>query len=230
VLIDDLVTLGTREPYRLFTSRAEYRLLLREDNADARLSEIGYEIGLLPERQYKAFKKKHSEITQALALLETTSVRPTKLMNEALSRIGSASLKKKCSLADLLRRPELSIDHLAEIVPEEQSGGLQLLFVSAFKEEIQLQVKFSGYIERQGEQVARFRKMESMTIPDDIDYSILSGLSNEVIEKLTTVRPLSLGQASRISGVTPAAISILQVHLRKFSSRQTRSRLSSSIK
>ncbi len=230
VLIDDLVTLGTREPYRLFTSRAEYRLLLREDNADARLSEIGYEIGLLPERQYKAFKKKHSEITQALALLETTSVRPTKLMNEALSRIGSASLKKKCSLADLLRRPELSIDHLAEIVPAEQSDGLQLLFVSEFKQEIQLQVKFSGYIERQGEQVARFRKMESMTIPDNIDYSTLSGLSTEVIEKLTTVRPLSLGQASRISGVTPAAISILQVHLRKFSSRQIPSRLSSTIK
>ena len=220
VLIDDLVTLGTREPYRLFTSRAEYRLLLREDNADARLSEIGYEIGLLPERQYREFQKKQTEINSALALLETTSIRPTNQINGVLDGLGSAPLKKKSSLADLLRRPELSINDLSGVIPEENSEAIHRLLASDFREEIQLQVKFSGYIERQGEQVARFRKMESLVIPDDLDYSSLSGLSNEVTEKLTTIRPLSLGQASRISGVTPAAISILQVHLRKLGSQK----------
>jgi tRNA uridine 5-carboxymethylaminomethyl modification enzyme len=132
-----------------------------------------------------------------------------------LKQLESTPLKKKSSLADLLRRPELSISHLGELNFEEGRKDIDRLLNSEFKEEIQLQVKFSGYIERQGEQVARFRKLESMTIPEDLDYSSLSGLSNEVIEKLTTIKPLSLGQASRISGVTPAAISILQVHLRK---------------
>lgn len=215
VLIDDLVTLGTLEPYRLFTSRAEYRLLLREDNADARLSEIGYKIGLLPETDYKAFCHKQSEIESGIRLLDAISIRPTAEINEVLKQLGSTPLKKKSSLADLLRRPELSISHLGELNFEEGSEDIDRLLNSEFKEEIQLQVKFSGYIERQGEQVARFRKLESMTIPEDLDYSSLSGLSNEVIEKLTTIKPLSLGQASRISGVTPAALSILQVHLRK---------------
>lgn len=222
VLIDDLVTRGTLEPYRLFTSRAEYRLLLREDNADARLSEIGYKIGLLPEKEYKTFRAKQSEIESGITLLETTFIRPTSKTNEVLKQIGSASLKKKSSLADLLRRPELSISHLAELMVEDESEGVGRLLNSEFKEEIQLQVKFSGYIERQDEQVARFRKMESMTIPGNLDYSNFSGLSNEVIEKLTNIKPLSLGQASRISGVTPAAISILQVHLRKISHQKRR--------
>ncbi len=225
VLIDDLVTLGTREPYRLFTSRAEYRLLLREDNADARLSQIGYEIGLLPEKQYRAFQRKQTEISSALSLLESTSIRPTNGINTVLDGLGSAPLKKKSSLADLLRRPELSIRDLTDVIPEENSEGIHRLLDSEFKEEIQLQVKFSGYIERQGEQVARFRKMESMTLPDDLDYSTLSGLSTEVIEKLSSIKPLSLGQASRISGVTPAAISILQVHLRKIGSHRKHAEL-----
>lgn len=215
VLIDDLVTLGTLEPYRLFTSRAEYRLLLREDNADARLSEIGYKIGLLPETDYKAFCHKQAEIESGIRLLDAISIRPTAEINEVLKQLGSTPLKKKSSLADLLRRPELSISHLGELNFEEGREDIDRLLNSEFKEEIQLQVKFSGYIERQGEQVARFRKLESMTIPEGLDYSSLSGLSNEVIEKLTTIKPLSLGQASRISGVTPAALSILQVHLRK---------------
>ena len=215
VLIDDLVTRGTLEPYRLFTSRAEYRLLLREDNADARLSEIGYKIGLLPEREYKAFCRKQSQIESGIRLLDAISIRPTAKINEILKQLGSTPLKKKSSLADLLRRPELSISHLGQLNFEEGREDMDRLLNSEFKEEIQLQVKFSGYIERQGEQVARFRKLESMTLPEDLDYSSLSGLSNEVIEKLTTIKPLSLGQASRISGVTPAAISILQVHLRK---------------
>jgi len=215
VLIDDLVTRGTLEPYRLFTSRAEYRLLLREDNADTRLSEIGYDIGLLPEQQYKHFCKKQSEINEGISFLEATPIRPTAQTNEALNKIDSTPLKKKSSLADLLRRPELSLEHLAQLCFDDDQHTMGRLLVSAFKEEIQLQVKFSGYIERQMEQVARFRKIESMAIPKDLDYTTLSGLSNEVIEKLSDIKPLSLGQASRISGVTPAAVSILQVHLRR---------------
>ncbi len=223
VLIDDLVTRGTLEPYRLFTSRAEYRLLLREDNADTRLSEIGYKIGLLPGTQYKTFCHKQSEIEWGISLLDSISIRPTGEINEILKGIGSTPLKKKSSLAELLRRPELSISDLGELNVEEEREEVDRLLRSEFKEEIQLQIKFSGYIKRQDEQVARFRKLESMTLPENLDYASLSGLSNEVIEKLTTIKPLSLGQASRISGITPAAISILQVHLRrmKHQSRQT---------
>ena len=215
VLIDDLVTRGTKEPYRLFTSRAEYRLLLREDNADARLSEIGYEAGLLTEKQYQNFRHKQLAIDEGINFLESTYIRPSNTVNEILLKHGSTVLKKKSSFADLLRRPELSINVLAEMIDDTTQTGFQNLLRSDFKEEIQLQVKFKGYIERQDEQVARFRKIESMAIPKNFDYSILSGLSNEVIEKLSEIRPLSLGQASRISGITPAAVSILQVHLRK---------------
>ncbi|PID45891.1 MAG: tRNA uridine-5-carboxymethylaminomethyl(34) synthesis enzyme MnmG [Proteobacteria bacterium] len=215
VLIDDLVTRGTNEPYRLFTSRAEYRLLLREDNADTRLSEIGHEIGLLPDSRFEAFMIKKRAIENGIAFLKKTSLKPSNAINEALISLQSARLKKKCSLADLLRRPELSLEQLCLLpigTDQEQLLGLSR---SGFKEEIELRIKFSGYIARQEEQVSRFRKLEAMALPDNLDYSQLSGLSNEVVEKLSSIRPLSLGQASRISGVTPAAISILQVHLRR---------------
>ncbi|THB70932.1 MAG: tRNA uridine-5-carboxymethylaminomethyl(34) synthesis enzyme MnmG [Desulfobulbaceae bacterium] len=215
VLIDDLVTLGTKEPYRLFTSRAEYRLLLREDNADARLSHIGYEIGLLPESRYQTFQIKQTEIEHGIELLSTTSVSPSAPTNELLSTMDSAPLKQKCSLADVLRRPELNLGQVAKLANEDTFEAVNKLANFAYGEEVQLRIKFSGYIERQNEQVARFKKLESMSLPEDIDYRSLSGLSNEVVEKLSTIRPLSLGQASRISGITPAAISILQVHLRK---------------
>ena len=215
VLIDDLVTRGTKEPYRLFTSRAEYRLLLREDNADTRLSEIGHKIGLLPEWRYQEFLTKKSEIDNGIDFLEKTKIKPSAAVNAALTSIKSTHLKKKCSLADILRRPEISLDQLSLLPIEENSDQLSGLTNATFKEEIQLRIKFSGYITRQKEQVERFRKMESTSIPHDLDYSSLSGLSNEVVEKLTDIRPLSLGQASRISGITPAAISILQVHLRR---------------
>ncbi len=216
VLIDDLVTCGTKEPYRLFTSRAEYRLLLREDNADARLSRYGYEIGLLDHDRYQRFVDKNRAIENGVRLLETTFVRPTADINETLNSLGSAATRQKCSLADLLRRPELDINRLAALpLPVDTLEALAGLRDSTVSEEIQLQVKFHGYIERQKEQVARFRKMESVKLAEDMDYSSLSGLSNEVVEKLSAVRPLSLGQASRISGITPAAISVLQVHLRR---------------
>lgn len=216
VLIDDLVTRGTKEPYRLFTSRAEYRLLLREDNADMRLCQIGYDIGLLSETRYKNFSDKKSAIKIGIQLLEKTHVRPTAEINDTLKELESTPSRHKCSLADLLRRPELTLEKIAKLpMPEETQSRIKDLSESAVKDEVQLEVKFHGYIERQREQVERFRKIEAVKLPEDLDYSTMSGLSNEVVEKLTSVKPLSLGQASRISGITPAAISVLQVHLRR---------------
>jgi len=216
VLIDDLITCGTKEPYRLFTSRAEYRLLLREDNADSRLCEIGYDIGLLDEKSYHSFRDKQALIEQGEKLLASVDIRPNKEMNMALERLSSSSLKQKCSLADLLRRPEIRIDQLTQLpLDSTVIGSISQLCSSTVKEEVQLRIKFQGYIQRQHEQVARFKKMEGIRLPDDLDFSSLSGLSNEVVEKLTTIRPRSLGQASRISGITPAALSVLQVHLKK---------------
>ena len=218
VLIDDLVTRGTKEPYRLFTSRAEYRLLLREDNADARLSDIGYDIGLLPKQRYDDFLMKQEEIRRGTTLLENSQIKPTAEINETLKTLNSAPLKHKSALADLLRRPEISITGLTRLPIGKAGQDLATMAESPFMAEIQLRVKYSGYINRQNEQVERFRKMESLSLPPDLDYTQLSGLSNEVVEKLSAIKPLSLGQASRISGITPAAISVLQVHLKKLAS------------
>ena len=216
VLIDDLVTCGTKEPYRLFTSRAEYRLLLREDNADARLTEIGHTIGLVKDDTYEIFLAKQHAIQAGINALETIALKPIPAVNEALADLSSSTIKQKCSLADLLRRPELSIDSFSSLpIAEVDQDALAGLSDSAVKEEIELLVKFKGYIDRQDEQVARFKKMESVLLPKNTDYRSLSGLSNEVVEKLTKIQPVSLGQASRISGITPAAISVLQVHLKK---------------
>jgi tRNA uridine 5-carboxymethylaminomethyl modification enzyme len=224
VLIDDLVTCGTKEPYRLFTSRAEYRLLLREDNADTRLSRIGYEIGLLSKERYDLFLAKEASIAAGLDLLESIFVKPSSEINDALAGCASVPLKQKSSLAELLRRPELTLEHLARLpLPDQASVPLRNLTGSTVREEVQLQVKFAGYIQRQHEQVQRFKKMESVTLPEDFAYKGLSGLSNEVVEKLTRIRPRSLGQASRISGITPAAISILQVHLKKLKEQKRES-------
>jgi tRNA uridine 5-carboxymethylaminomethyl modification enzyme len=216
VLIDDLVTCGTKEPYRLFTSRAEYRLLLREDNADSRLAAIGYELGLVKEEAHRRFLRKQQRIKDGIDSLEQISVKASPSMNEALTRLNSSHLKQKCTLADLLRRPELSIDSFSSLpMADKERELIDSLKAGPVKEEIELRVKFKGYIDRQTEQVARFKKMESVLLPPDMDYRSLSGLSNEVVEKLTKVQPLSLGQASRISGITPAAISVLQVHLKR---------------
>ena len=219
VLIDDLVTLGTKEPYRLFTSRAEYRLLLREDNADSRLSAIGHEIGLLSDKEFTRFQSKEKARINGIKLLESIFVTPSTTLNEGLATMDSAPLKQKCSLADILRRPELTLDHLADLarltLDDETQVAVAQLATSSSRDGVQLQIKFQGYIKRQNEQVARFQKMEHVGLPDDMDYSSLSGLSTEVVEKLSRIQPRSLGQASRISGITPAAISILQVHLKK---------------
>ncbi|MDO8947536.1 MAG: tRNA uridine-5-carboxymethylaminomethyl(34) synthesis enzyme MnmG [Desulfocapsaceae bacterium] len=220
VLIDDLVTCGTKEPYRLFTSRAEYRLLLREDNADTRLCQIGHDIGLLDEQAYQRYRKKQTAIEQGVLLLESIPVRPDKATNEVLLALGSVDLKQKMTLAELLRRPELGLAELARLPMEaETQNRILQLAESTVRDEIQLQIKFHGYIQRQQEQVDRFKKMEALALPEDFEYKGLAGLSNEVVQKLSTVRPLSLGQASRISGITPAAISILQVHLKKMAKK-----------
>lgn len=217
VLIDDLVTCGTKEPYRLFTSRAEYRLLLREDNADSRLCKIGHKIGLLSEEDYQRFVTKQSSLEQGVSLLESIHIKPTEQTNKTLIAEGSVALKQKCKVSDLLRRPELSLAQISLLPtdPPEGQNEIRELLESKVRDEIQLQVKFQGYLKRQEEQVARFKKMEEVQLPESIDYAGLSGLSNEVVEKLGKVRPRSLGQASRISGITPAAISVLQVHLKK---------------
>ncbi len=209
VLVDDLITLGTKEPYRLFTSRAEYRLLLREDNADLRLTEIGHEIGLVDDETHQRFVAKKKAIDQAVTLLTATRVKPKKEVNARFAKQGLAELKQAVSLADLLRRPELSLDDLPGLT------GIELDIDDAVKIEVQLEIKYEGYINRQMEQVARFKKLEDIPLPLDLDYTGIAGLSNEVVEKLNIISPRSLGQASRISGVTPAAISVLQVYLKK---------------
>jgi len=209
VLIDDLITLGTKEPYRLFTSRAEYRLLLREDNADLRLRDIGYKLGLVDTKTYKIFTAKREAINSSMEKLAKTMIKPGPEINSLLERLGSVPLRQTCSLKDLMRRPEITLEDL------EPLAGLDKELSRGVKREVQLQIKYQGYIDRQSEQVGRFRKLESVCLPDNIIYDGLAGLSNEVIEKLTKIQPRSLGQASRISGITPAAISVLQIHLRK---------------
>ena len=215
VLIDDLVTLGTKEPYRLFTSRAEYRLLLREDNADMRLREIGHRIGLVDEPTWEAFCRKRACIDATVCLLHETRIKPHATVNRFLERSNSATLTQAVSLADILRRPEIRLHHLLALADEADLGYMLPDPALVYGDEIELQVKYEGYIRRQEEQIARFRKLERMELPPDLVYKGLPGLSNEVVEKLTRVQPRSLGQASRISGITPAALSVLQIHLKR---------------
>jgi len=209
VLIDDLVTRGTKEPYRLFTSRAEYRLLLREDNADQRLTEIGREIGLVDHQAYDRFQAKKKAIETGIYWLQATMLLPNNEVNERLASVDGPPIKQKVSLAELLRRPEMDFAKMATVF-----GG-ELQVDEKYWQDINLQVKYEGYIKRQQEQVERFRKFESIFLPEDLDFASIPGLSAEVVEKMSRIRPLNLGQASRISGITPAAISILQVQLKK---------------
>jgi len=210
VLIDDLVTKGTDgEPYRMFTSRAEYRLLLREDNADLRLTELGYQKGLATEAAYQRTVEKKRLIDETLATLGELRLNPTAGTNRKLDSLGSAPLRTPTSFVQLLRRPEISFHHLAEFEPtlNETPPDLRL--------QVELHIKYVGYIQRQLEGVDRFRKMEDVHLPEDIDYSKITGLSREVREKLTHIRPRSLGQAHRIPGITPAAVSLLSIYLKK---------------
>jgi tRNA uridine 5-carboxymethylaminomethyl modification enzyme len=209
VLIDDLVTKGTdSEPYRMFTSRAEYRLLLREDNADARLTEIGHEIGLASDAAYAQVKEKKRRASALLEFLQTTEIAPSPHMDTWLNSCGSAVLRNPTSLAQLLRRPEMSLRQLRgfnDIPDAHQDIDLQ----------VEVEVKYQGYVERQTQLVEKFRKLENQRLPDDIDYGQIQGLSREVREKLISAKPRSLGQAARIPGITPAAVSLLSIYLKK---------------
>ena len=207
VLIDDIVTKGTNEPYRMMTSRAEYRLLLRQDNADLRLTEKGYEIGLISEERYKKFIDKKQKIEKEKQRLEETVVRPTQEVNEFLKRQGTAELTTGTKLAELLKRTEISYESLAEIDKEREELGEQV------REEVEIQVKYGGYIKLQEAQVEKFKKMEKKLLPEDLDYKDVKGIRLEAIEKLNKHKPRSIGQASRISGISPADVSVLLVYL-----------------
>jgi tRNA uridine 5-carboxymethylaminomethyl modification enzyme len=210
VLIDDLVTKGTNEPYRMFTSRAEYRLLLREDNADLRMMPLGYEIGLVNKELYKKFIKKKEKIATLLERLAQIKLKPTASVNDRLQKLGTTKIRTPMSLNDILKRPEVRFDNL--VLFDETLKDIPLTVA----EEVSFQIKYEGYIRHQKEQVVRFKRLEDTKLPTQIDYYNLCGLSNEIKEKLSKIRPSSLGQAARIPGVTPAAISILQVYLYKW--------------
>ncbi|EHL2604038.1 tRNA uridine-5-carboxymethylaminomethyl(34) synthesis enzyme MnmG [Listeria monocytogenes] len=207
VLIDDLVTKGTEEPYRLLTSRAEYRLLLRHDNADLRLTEIGHEIGLISDERYERFLAKQSAIEAEKERLQKTRIKPTAEVQAMLKEIGSGELKDGILAADLLRRPEITYDKIAHIVSRET------FVTDEIAEQVEIQIKYEGYIQKSNLQVEKMKRMEDKKIPENIDYDAISGLATEALEKLKKIEPLSIAQASRISGVNPADISILLVYI-----------------
>ena len=207
VLIDDIVTKGTNEPYRMMTSRAEYRLLLRQDNADLRLTEKGHEVGLISDERYAKFLNKKIKIEEEKKRLEETIVRPTEEVNEFLKSSGTAELTTGSRLSELLKRTEITYDSLGQIDKERPDLGEQV------KEEVEIQVKYEGYIKLQEAQVEKFKKMERKLIPEDLNYDDVKGICLEARQKLNKHKPHSIGQASRISGVSPADISVLLVYL-----------------
>ena len=210
VLIDDLVTKGTdNEPYRMFTSRAEYRLLLREDNADLRLTEIGHKIGLARDDAFRRVNEKKCAISDLLSYLDRQQATPSGDINSKLETMKSAPLRNQASLAQILRRPEMSFAGLRTMMPDIPQ------YAHDVDAQAEIQIKYEGYVHRQLEIVERFQKLEHIRLPDDIDYSSINGLSHEVCEKLSRIRPRSLGQASRISGITPAAITLLSFYIKK---------------
>ena len=211
VLVDDLITKGVNEPYRMFTSRAEYRLQLREDNADMRLTEAGYQIGLVSEAQWQAFERKREQIEREIQRLKTTWYTPQKLDEAEQMRVLGQKLSREANLHDLLRRPNLdyaTLMTLPDALPAQELGNDVI-------EQVEIQVKYQGYIDRQNEEIEGRRDIETLKLPVDIDYSKVKGLSAEVQQKLNQNRPETVGQASRISGITPAAVALLMVHLKR---------------
>ncbi len=209
VLVDDLVTLGTQEPYRMFTSRAEYRLLLREDNADLRLTPAGRELDLITNDQWQTFQERRESIGREVERLETTYIQPDSPAATLLRGKIASPLSREYSLADLLRRPELGYDDVAGL-----AGGVVTIPEHA-AEQVSTQIKYAGYIDRQAEEIERLRRQESLPIPENLDYTSVHGLSNEIQQKLNAAKPTTLARAGRISGVTPAALSLLLVHLKR---------------
>lgn len=207
VLIDDLVTKGTSEPYRLLTSRAEYRLLLRHDNADLRLTEIGYGLGLISENRYEAYLIKKQEIEEEVARLRKITIKPEKHVHEIMGESEATELKEPSKAANILKRPEISYDQIARIIPPNEKLSDEV------EEQVEIFIKYEGYIEKSMQQVDRMKKMEDKKIPDNIDYDAISGIATEAKVTLNVVRPLSIAQASRMPGVNPADISILLVYI-----------------
>lgn len=210
VLVDDLITQGTQEPYRMFTSRAEHRLILREDNADLRLTEIGRKLGLVADQHWQAFEQKRAAVETELQRLRDTWIHPRNVSAEEVDRVIDGNLTREYRLEDILRRPDMTYKALMSL--DAAGPGVQDAVVA---EQVQVQVKYAGYISRQKQEIERTRQQDTLVLPEDLDYAKVSGLSNEVSEKLSRHRPATLGQAGRIPGVTPAAISLLLIHIKK---------------
>jgi len=210
VLIDDLTTKGTNEPYRMFTSRVEYRLLLREDNADQRLRKFGYELGLVSKNDYEKTRNKQKAILEGISALRNNKVKPSAALNKRLVKLGTSKIKYPQTLEELLKRPQVNLKELRRHEP------MALRLPADVLEGIEIEVKYSGFIKRQLEEVQRFNRIDKIKMPPKINFKKISGLSSEICEKLEKARPLTLGQASRISGVTPAAISLLMIWLKKY--------------
>ncbi|GIN59638.1 tRNA uridine 5-carboxymethylaminomethyl modification enzyme MnmG [Lederbergia ruris] len=207
VLIDDLVTKGTNEPYRLLTSRAEYRLLLRHDNADLRLTELGHQIGLIPEERYEKFINKKEAIEKEIKRFRSTIIKPNEQTQTIIKEAGGSPLKDGIRAADLVKRPEMSYQKVSELIPLEEELPKDVI------EQVEIQLKYEGYIEKSLQQVEKLKKLENKKIPEQIDYEAINGIATEARQKLMKVRPLSIAQASRISGVNPSDISILLVYI-----------------
>ena len=209
VLVDDLITMGTKEPYRMFTSRAEYRLILREDNADLRLTEIGRELGLVGDERWAAFSKKKEAIELETQRLKSTWVQPNSEESKQLDELVKVPLSREYSLMDLLKRPEIQYKHIGDLKGQSVEDP-------RVAEQVEIAAKYEGYIVRQLEEIEQMRRYENTLLPTDLDYSKVGGLSNEIVQKLTELRPETLGSASRIQGVTPAALSQLLIYLKKY--------------
>jgi len=208
VLVDDLITMGTQEPYRMFTSRAEYRLILREDNADLRLTETGRKLGLVDDERWQKFSAKSEAITKERSRLESTRIHPGTDAGERANSYLKQPMTRDQSLAELLRRPEMAYQHIADIAAEQADDP-------NVAEQVEIEIKYEGYISRQADEIERLRRNENTRLPVDLDYEVIGGLSNEIKQKLQAVRPETVAQASRIQGVTPAAVSQILVHLKK---------------
>jgi len=209
VLIDDLTTKGTNEPYRMFTSRVEYRLLVREDNADFRLLEVGYKIGLIQRKGYLQTKNKYKTVNKQIENLKNNKLKPTAAVNKKLKKFKSTPIKSVLTLEQVLKRPEIAFDKLCSL------NHYKVKIAPEISNQVEIEVKYKGFIDRQLREIGRFKKIENIKIPPCIDYFKISGLSYEISEKLTKLKPISLGQASRVSGITPAAISVLMVFIQK---------------
>ncbi len=209
VLIDDLTTKGTLEPYRMFTSRVEYRLVIREDNADLRLRKTGFGLGLVSKKDYKMTQDKSEAISEGINLLKSTRIKPTEAINNRLTALGTSAIKKAVTLEEILKRPQINIENLNSL------DSMKINIPDSALRQVEIEIKYAGFIQRQLKEVERFKNLEKILLPQDLNYTGISGLSREIREKLLKFKPLNLGQASRISGVTPASISLLMVYLRK---------------